>query len=116
MRQVRLPVFFREISGSRTANVAMAAATVAILAGSVWLAQRHETTGGAANIQIVPHYSMAVLTSERAHARDPRVGRIADGFVEAREREISALKQSIAGRETASVPIDAKGFPLRPGD
>jgi hypothetical protein len=115
MRQVRLAVLFRKISESGTANLAMTAATVAVLAGSLWLVQKHETIGGA-NLQIVPHYSMAVLTSERAHARDPRVGRIGDGFVEAREREISALKQSIAGSEPGSVPIDAKGFPLRPGN
>jgi hypothetical protein len=113
MRQVRLPSSFRSISHSRTANFAAAAATVAILAACLWLAQRDETTGGATSIETVPQYSMAVLASERAHLRDPSVGRIADAFVDARQREIIALKQSVPGSQAGSAPIDAKGLPLR---
>jgi hypothetical protein len=113
---VRLPGFL-QITGGNAANLTIAAAAVAALTISLWLAHSHQSPGGVAGIPVViPHHSAALLTSERAHVRDPKVGRISDGVIEAQEREISAIRQSVGNLETDSVPTDAKGLPLRPGN
>jgi hypothetical protein len=115
MRHVRLPSIFRSISEPPVADLAKVAAAIAVLGVSLWLARSPETTGDAANVPtVIPHHSIAVLTSERAHVRDPKVGRLADGFVEAKERETSAMRQSTVNTE--AVPTDAKGLPLRAGN
>ncbi|MCA6107661.1 DUF305 domain-containing protein [Bradyrhizobium cenepequi] len=114
--RVRLPRFL-QITGGDAANLTIAAAAVAALTISLWLARSFETPGSAAGIPVViPHHSAALLTSERAHVRDPSVGQIADGFIEAQQREISAIRQSAGNFETGPVPTDAKGLPLRPGN
>ena len=41
---------------------------------------------------IIPHHSIAILTSERAHITDPRVRKLADGIIEAQRREIDEIK------------------------
>lgn len=48
---------------------------------------------------MIPHHSIAVLTSKRAHIVDPRVRRLADGIIEAQVREIDEMKSLIADLE-----------------
>jgi hypothetical protein len=92
--RVRLPRFLQITGGSDVANLTIAAATVAALTISLWLAHSNEPPGGIAGIPVViPHHSVALLTSEPAHVRDPRVGQIADGVIEAQQREIIAIRQ-----------------------
>ena len=44
---------------------------------------------------MIPHHSIAILTSERAHITDPRVRKLADGIIEAQRREIDEMKELI---------------------
>jgi uncharacterized protein (DUF305 family) len=41
---------------------------------------------------MIPHHSIAILTSERAHITDPRVRTLADGIIESQRREIEEMK------------------------
>ncbi len=44
---------------------------------------------------MIPHHSIAILTSSRARIEDPRVRKLADGIIEAQKREIAEMKQLI---------------------
>jgi len=44
---------------------------------------------------MIPHHSIAILTSERARIKDPRVRKLADGIIEAQRREIEEMKTLI---------------------
>jgi uncharacterized protein (DUF305 family) len=44
---------------------------------------------------MIPHHSIAILTSERAHISDPRVRKLADEFIRAQRREIDEMKSLI---------------------
>ncbi|WP_255476687.1 DUF305 domain-containing protein [Mucilaginibacter sp. AK015] len=35
---------------------------------------------------MIPHHSIAIMTSENAHITDPRVRKLADGIIAAQER------------------------------
>ena len=48
---------------------------------------------------MIPHHSIAVLTSRRAHIRDPRVRELADGIIAAQVREIAEMEALIADLE-----------------
>lgn len=41
---------------------------------------------------MIPHHSIAVLTSERAQIKDPRVRELADNIIEAQRREIKEME------------------------
>ena len=44
---------------------------------------------------MIPHHSIAILTSERATIEDPRVQELADSIVEAQRDEIEEMKTYI---------------------
>jgi uncharacterized protein (DUF305 family) len=48
---------------------------------------------------MIPHHSIAILTSERAELSDPRVRQLADEIIEAQRREIDEMKTLIADLE-----------------
>jgi len=45
---------------------------------------------------MIPHHSIAILTSERATIKDPRVRKLADNIIEAQRREIAEMKALIS--------------------
>lgn len=48
---------------------------------------------------MIPHHSIAILTSERAHLADPRVRRLADGIIATQRKEIDEMKGLIRDME-----------------
>jgi len=44
---------------------------------------------------MIPHHSIAILTSERATIQDPEVRKLADGIIAAQKREIEEMKALI---------------------
>jgi len=44
---------------------------------------------------MIPHHSIAILTSERATIKDPEVRKLADGIITAQKREITEMKAMI---------------------
>ncbi|MBB6018909.1 DUF305 domain-containing protein, partial [Deinococcus radiopugnans] len=48
---------------------------------------------------MIPHHSIAILTSTRAQIKDPRVRELADGIIETQRREIAEMKALIQDLE-----------------
>ncbi|WP_027376612.1 DUF305 domain-containing protein [Kaistella palustris] len=44
---------------------------------------------------MIPHHSIAILTSERADIQDPEVRKLADDIIKAQKKEIGQMKQLI---------------------
>lgn len=44
---------------------------------------------------MIPHHSIAILTSERAGIKDPEVRKLADGIIAAQKKEIEEMKAMI---------------------
>lgn len=44
---------------------------------------------------MIPHHSIAILTSKRADIEDPEVKKLAEGIIEAQEREIAQMEKLI---------------------
>ena len=48
---------------------------------------------------MIPHHSIAILTSSRADIKDPRVQQLADDIIEAQQREIKEMQALIEALE-----------------
>lgn len=71
--------------------------SAAVFAVSLWLVRSQATVDDVAHMRaMIPHHSIAILTSERAHIKDPRVRKLADGIIEAQRREIGEMKALIS--------------------
>ena len=80
----------------RQKNLAIGIGSALIFAVSLWLVRSQATVGDVAYMRaMIPHHSIAILTSERAHIKDPRVRKLADGIIEAQRREIGEMKSLI---------------------
>ena len=77
-------------------NAAILIGSVIVFAGALWLVRSQETVEDVSYMKaMIPHHSIAILTSERAHLSDPRVRKLADGIIEAQRREIDEMKALI---------------------
>jgi uncharacterized protein (DUF305 family) len=81
-------------------NIAIVAGSAVLFAGALYLVRSQETVQDVAWMKaMIPHHSIAILTSERAEISDPRVRKLADEIIEAQRREIAEMKALIADLE-----------------
>lgn len=85
---------------NKAANIAILAGAAVVFAGALWLVRSQATVGDVAYMKaMIPHHSIAIMTSERAKISDPRVRELADEIAAAQVREIAEMKALIANLE-----------------
>ena len=90
------------------ANVAILVGGAVVFAVALWLVRSQQTVDETSYMKaMIPHHSIAIMTSERAHIRDPRVRLLADRIIEAQVREIDEMKQLIEDLRRSPVPEGA---------
>jgi hypothetical protein len=81
---------------------------IVTFAAALWLVRSQETVNDVTYMKaMIPHHSIAILTSERAHIKDPEVRRLADGIIDAQVREIVEMKRLIARLEARPASPDS---------
>lgn len=84
----------------RTKNRAIFAGSGIVILLALFLARSQSTVGDVAWMKaMIPHHSIAILTSTRARISDPRVRKLADGIIEAQRREIAEMEALISDLE-----------------
>jgi len=84
----------------KAVNIAILGTAVAVFAGSLWLVRSQATIGDVDYMKaMIPHHSIAIMTSTRARISDPRVRQLADEIIEAQKREIAEMKALISELE-----------------
>ena len=84
----------------RKRNTAIFAGSAVLFVVALYLARSQQTVREVAWMKaMIPHHSIAILTSERAHISDPRVRKLADGIIESQRREIAEMEALIAELE-----------------
>ncbi len=82
-------------------NAAIFVGSAVVFAASFWLVRAQTTVDDVAWMKaMIPHHSIAILTSERAQISDPRVRQLADGIIETQRREIAEMEAMIDSLET----------------
>ena len=93
-------LFMLDMYKNRKINALILAGSVIVFAGALWLVRSQETVEDVSYMKaMIPHHSIAILTSERAHIKDPRVRKLADGIIETQRREIAEMEMLIKDLE-----------------
>ncbi len=81
-------------------NLGIYAGSVILFALALWLVRSQRTVDDASYMKaMIPHHSIAILTSERAQISDPRVRKLADEIIKAQRKEIQEMKALIKDLE-----------------
>jgi uncharacterized protein (DUF305 family) len=100
MMTVVMLAFMLKMYEKTKVNVAIFAGAAIIFAGSLYLLRSQDTVGDVAYMKaMIPHHSIAILTSERANIRDPRVRELADAIIKTQREEIGEMKMLVADLE-----------------
>ncbi|KIX16386.1 DUF305 domain-containing protein [Paracoccus sp. 228] len=92
--------FMLGMYSDRKKNIAIFVGAGLAFVLSLWLVRSQETVEDLAWMKaMIPHHSIAILTSERADISDPRVRDLADAIIEAQRNEIAEMKRYIADIE-----------------
>jgi len=90
----------------RKVNISIFAGSAVIFALCLWLIRSQATVTGLDYMKaMVPHHSIAVLTSTRAQITDPRVRKLADEIIAAQRREIAEMQYLIEQLEAGDGQI-----------
>ena len=93
-------------------NAAILGGSVIVFALALWLVRSQETVGDVAYMRaMIPHHSIAIMTSQRAHIKDPEVRKLADGIIDAQVREITDMRRLIAKLEAHPIADNAPDLP-----
>ena len=78
---------------NRSANIAIFTGSIVVFCVSLWLVRSQATVDEVSYMKaMIPHHSIAILTSSRARINDPRVRKLADGIIETQRKEIAEMK------------------------
>ena len=96
--------FMLGMYADRRKNAAIFAGSAVVFVAALWLVRSQQTIDDVAYMKaMIPHHSIAIMTSERAHIRDPRTRELAKAIITAQRREIAEMRYLIAQIEAEGV-------------
>ena len=110
-------LFMLGMYGDRRKNALILGSAAILFAGSLYLVRSQDTISDLAwQKAMIPHHSIAILTSERARIEDKRVRELADGIIRAQRREIKEMQWLIKdieenGKATTEAEAAARPVP-----
>jgi hypothetical protein len=100
MMAIVMLAFMLGMYSDRNVNIAIFAGAAIAFAAGLYLVRSQNTVADVAWMKaMIPHHSIAIMTSERADISDPRVRELANAIIEAQRSEIAEMKQYIADIE-----------------
>ena len=89
-------LFMWKMYANKKANVAILVASLLVFGGSLFMVRSQTAVDDVAWLKaMIPHHSIAVLTSSRADLTDPEVKALAEEIIETQEEEIEKMKELI---------------------
>lgn len=89
-------VFMLHMLKDKKMNIAIVSISILVFASSFYLMRNQTLIDDVAYMKgMIPHHSIAILTSGRANISDPRVRKLADDIIKAQEKEIKEMKELI---------------------
>ena len=86
--------FMRGMYRNKKINTSIVAASVVVFVLALVFVRSQTFVGDSAWMKaMIPHHSIAILTSKRADIKDPEVRKLADGIIETQEKEIAEMKR-----------------------
>lgn len=93
-------LFMWKMYPNRKTNAGILAGSALVFVAALWLVRSQATVDDVAYMRaMIPHHSIAILTSERAKITDPRVRKLADGIIATQKKEIGEMEALIRDLE-----------------
>lgn len=94
--------FMLSMYQNKVLNIAIFCGAAIVFAIALWLVRSQATIDDSEYMKaMIPHHSIAIMTSERAQITDPRVRKLADEIIETQRREIAEMKYLIGELDKA---------------
>lgn len=88
--------FMMDMYSNRNVNIVIFLGGVLVFGLSLWLVRSQKTVEDVSWMKaMIPHHSIAILTSERANISDARVRELANGIIATQKKEIAEMKALI---------------------
>jgi len=88
--------FMQKMYANRHVNAGILIGSAIVFTVALWLVRSQKTVEDISWMRaMIPHHSIAILTSERAALSDPRVRKLADGIIATQRKEISEMEALI---------------------
>ncbi|WPZ22406.1 DUF305 domain-containing protein [Sulfitobacter faviae] len=99
--------FMLSMYSNKAINIAIYIGSIVVFALTLWLVRSQVTVGDTSYMRaMIPHHSIAIMTSERAELSDPRVRKLADDIIAAQRKEIAEMRSLIADIEENGDAVD----------
>lgn len=86
-------LYMLDMYKNQSKNMATLTLGVVLIAGSIWLVRSQVTVSDVDYMEgMIPHHSIAILTSDRSQIKDLRVRELADKIIEAQRKEIMEMQ------------------------
>ncbi|MGM8899459.1 DUF305 domain-containing protein, partial [Psychrobacter sp. 1Y4] len=96
MMAIIMLAFMTNMYKKTKVNLMVYGISVVLFAFGLWGVRSQQTVDQVDWMQaMIPHHSIAILTSSRADIEDPRVRQLADDIIEAQKREIGEMQALI---------------------
>lgn len=93
--------FMLKMYENRRMNIGIYVGSAVVFILALWLVRSQVTVGQVSYMKaMIPHHSIAILTSSRAEITDPRVRKLADEIMQAQREEIDEMKALINDLES----------------
>lgn len=93
-------LFMWQMYSNKKVNAGILVVSVLVFSTSLWLVRSQTTVDDTSWMKaMIPHHSIAILTSERANISDPRVRQLADDIIKAQRKEIDEMEKLIEDLE-----------------
>ncbi|NKD37294.1 DUF305 domain-containing protein [Enterococcus casseliflavus] len=89
-------LFMWKMYDNKKMNIGILVVSVVLFFGSLFMVRSQTAVGDTAWMKaMIPHHSIAILTSKNADLSDPRVKELAEKIIDAQEKEIKEMKELI---------------------
>lgn len=89
--------FMLSMYTNKVMNAGIFVSSVVVFVLSLWLVRSQVTVQDQSFMRaMIPHHSIAIMTSSRAEITDPRVAKLAEAIVYAQDKEIAEMRYLIA--------------------
>lgn len=109
-------IFMKDNYTNKKVNIAIIFGAILMFALAIFLVRSQITVSDVDYMEgMIPHHSIAILTSENSRIKDPRVRELADGIIEAQLREIKEMEwliKDIRENGIANTPDEADARPV----
>ncbi|AKM11620.1 hypothetical protein AB433_07055 [Croceicoccus naphthovorans] len=120
MMMIVMLLFMWGMYKDKTKNIVILGVGALVFAVALWLVRSQATINDEEYMSaMIPHHSIAVLTSSRAEITDPRVRKLADSIIEAQVKEIAEMELLLKdieknGEMGDGTPLSARTTDLTP--